>query len=100
MEIKTNNLDKRICDVETETLETQTYREYINNMEKKLGNSRLSILRHNKDLDDFTNKDLIKYRIYLNVKKTSLNALDSYYLFYFNLLLLLLLFFCYIIISQ
>ena len=49
-----SDLDKKICDVEPGTKNTDTYREFIRESEKEFG------LKH-EPIDDFTDTELEKY---------------------------------------
>lgn len=52
--ITKDHLDMRICDVEKETTNTETYREFIRNSEQEFGMKKL-------DIDNMTDKELITY---------------------------------------
>ncbi len=52
--ISRENLDKRICDVEENAINQETYREYIQESEKAFG------MTH-EFLDNFTDRELVKY---------------------------------------
>ena len=70
-------LNKKIHEIETDTTSTKTYKEYIIDMEKKLGNSRLDILGDNKELDEFANEDIFKYKTYLKTKDIAFKELQD-----------------------
>jgi hypothetical protein len=57
--IKIEDLDKRICDVEKDTTNTQTYREFIIGSENEFG-------MENQDLDNMSNEELDKYMEFLD----------------------------------
>jgi hypothetical protein len=59
MELTKEMLDKRICDVEEQASNPDTYRQFIRNSEVEFG-------LHKKDLDSMSNKDLDGYLNFLD----------------------------------
>ncbi|WP_074438829.1 hypothetical protein [Clostridioides difficile] len=57
--MKKGDLDKRICDVEIEADNTQTYREFIVEAEEEIGTGSV-------DLDNMTDKELTVYLDFLD----------------------------------
>jgi hypothetical protein len=59
MMIRKDELDKRICDIEEETTNTQTYREFIQQSENEFG-------MEPQNLDSMTQEELNKYLNFLD----------------------------------